>query len=155
MRILFAVGPSGTALLIAVLEDSGAVRDQYDDAVLLSLDLLRRAEAGQVPEAAACSYDDAQSFLGEFFAADADDVMAAAALLASRPARTLREQRARLGLTRAQVAERMNLPQEGVSAIESAEPGATEIATLARYVEALGGRLEIVAEISGERVVLR
>lgn len=34
----------------------------------------------------------------------------------------------------------------GVSAIEHAKPGTTELRTLAAYVEALGGRLEIVAD---------
>jgi hypothetical protein len=42
-----------------------------------------------------------------------------------------------------------------VAAIERAEPGATEVRTLARYVEALGGRLEIIADFGEERVVLR
>ena len=49
----------------------------------------------------------------------------------------------------------MNVRQERVSAIERAEPGATEIRTLAAYVEALGGRLEIIADFGGDRVVLR
>jgi hypothetical protein len=49
----------------------------------------------------------------------------------------------------------MNLPQERISAIERAGPGTTEVATLAGYVEALGGRLEMIAEFAGERVVLR
>jgi len=42
-----------------------------------------------------------------------------------------------------------------VAAIERAEPGATDVRTLASYVEALGGRLEIIAEFAGDRVVLR
>jgi hypothetical protein len=45
--------------------------------------------------------------------------------------------------------------QERVSAIERAEPGATEVRTLAGCVEALGGRLEILADFGGERIVLR
>jgi hypothetical protein len=49
----------------------------------------------------------------------------------------------------------MNVRQERVSAIERAEPGATEVRTLAAYVRALGGRLEIVADVGGERIVLR
>jgi phage shock protein A len=59
IRILFAVEPPGTALLIAVLEDDEAVRDHYREAVLLSAGVLRRARAGQAPEAAAFGYDDA------------------------------------------------------------------------------------------------
>ena len=39
--------------------------------------------------------------------------------------------------------------------VERAEPGATEVRTLAAYVAALGGRLEISADIGGERIMLR
>ena len=49
----------------------------------------------------------------------------------------------------------MNVRQERVSAIERAEPGATEVRTLAAYVHALGGRLEIIADIGDERITLR
>jgi phage shock protein A len=58
IRILFAVEPPGTALLISVLEDDDAVSDHYREAVLLSAGVLRRARAGQAPEAAAFGYDD-------------------------------------------------------------------------------------------------
>jgi hypothetical protein len=40
-----------------------------------------------------------------------------------------------------------------VSAIEHAKPGSTELRTLAAYVEALGGRLEITADGYRVRVV--
>jgi phage shock protein A len=154
--ILFAVEPAGAALLIAVLEGREALRDHRREAVMLSADVLRRAQAGQAPEAAARAYDDARSFLGEFFPGHADDVDAAAAALVARiRARTLAEQRIRLGLTQAEVAQRMGVRQERVSAIERAQPGATEVRTLAAYVEALGGRLRITAEFSGGSVVLR
>jgi phage shock protein A len=53
IRILFAVEPPGTALLISVLEDNDAVSDHYHEAVFLSAGVLRRARAGQAPEAAA------------------------------------------------------------------------------------------------------
>jgi hypothetical protein len=42
--------------------------------------------------------------------------------------------------------------QGRVSAIEHARPGATELRTLAAYVEALGGRLEIIADFGDERL---
>ena len=79
----------------------------------------------------------------------------ATALIAANRPRPLAEQRTRLGLTQAQVARRMGVRQERVSAIERAEPGATEIRTLASYVEALGGRLNIVADFGRDRIVLR
>ncbi len=70
IRILFAVEPPGTALLVAVLEGGDAVRDHYREAVLLASAVLREARAGpldQAAEAAAYTFGDAQSFLEEFF----------------------------------------------------------------------------------------
>jgi DNA-binding XRE family transcriptional regulator len=156
IRILFAVEPPGTALLISVLEGGDAVQDHYREAVLLSAGVLRRVQEGQAPEAAAHAFDDTQSFLDEFFPGQAEEAAAGAAALAARNrARTLAEQRTRLGLTQAQVAQRMGVRQERVSAIERAEPGATEVRTLASYVEALGGRLDIVADFGAERILVR
>ena len=77
IRILFAVEPPGTALLIAVLEGGDAVRDHYREAVLLASGVLREARAGpldQAAEAAAHTFGDAQSFLEEFFPGRADEL---------------------------------------------------------------------------------
>ena len=49
IRILFAVEPPGTALLIAVLEGDDAVRDHYREAVLLASEVLREARADLDP----------------------------------------------------------------------------------------------------------
>ncbi len=156
LRILFAVEPPGTALLLAVLEGRDALRDHYDEAVSLSSEVLRLVRDGLRSEETRYGFADAQSFLDEFFAGAASDVEAgAAALAAANRARTLAEMRDRLGLTRAEVAERMGVRPARVAAIERAEPGATEVRALAGYVEALGGRLEIVADVGGEHVVLR
>jgi phage shock protein A len=73
IRILFAVEPPGAALLIAVLEGSEAVEDQYPEAVMASADLLRRVRAGEAPEAAEHAYDDPRSLLQEFYPGAADD----------------------------------------------------------------------------------
>ena len=156
IRILFAVEPPGTALLIAVLEGQDAVRDDYPEAVWLSAEVLQRVRAGQAPEAVAHAFAGTRSFLEEFFPGQADEVMrSAAALIAANRPRPLAEQRIRLGLSQAQVARRMGVRQERVSAIERAEPGATEVRTLASYVEALGGRLDIVADFGRDCIVLR
>ena len=64
----------------------------------------------------------------------------------------LAEMRRRLGITQAQVAARMGITQGRVSAIEHAKPGTTELRTLAAYVEALGGRLEIIADFGDQRL---
>ena len=154
-RFIFAVEPPGTALLIAVLEGREVARDQYREAVLLSADVLLEARARQGPEASARGYDDTRSFAAEFFPGQAAEIEAgAAALAAGNRARTLAEQRARLGLTRTEVAQRMGVSPEQVTAIERAEPGTTDVRTLAGYVQALGGRLEIAAEFGGDRVAL-
>ena len=73
IRILFAVEPPGTALLIAVLEGPEAVEDQYPEAAMASADMLRRVRAGQAPEAAAHAYHDPRSFLEEFYPGTAGD----------------------------------------------------------------------------------
>jgi phage shock protein A len=156
IRLIFAVEPVDTALLIAVLEGREAARDQYREAVLLSADLLLEARAGQAPEASARAYDDIGSLTGEFYPGQAAEVEAgASALLARNRARTLAEQRTRLGLTQTEVAGRMGIGPDQVAAIERAEPGTTDVRTLVAYVEALGGRLELTAEFGGDRVVLR
>jgi hypothetical protein len=76
IRILFAVEPPGTALLIAVLEGDDAVRDHYHDAVLLASEVLQEARAYRAREEAAHAFGDAQSFLEEFFPGRADELRA-------------------------------------------------------------------------------
>jgi len=156
IRLIFGLEPPGTALLIAVLEGREAARDQYRDAVLLSADVLLEARAGQAPEASAHAYDDPQSLVEEFFpgqAAEVDD--GAAALAARNRARTLAEERTRLGLSQTEVAQRMGVPQDQVAAIERADPGTIDVRTLISYIEALGGRLNLTADFGGDRVILR
>jgi len=94
-------------------------------------------------------------FLGEFFPSPEDKAEIAAGmeqLRAEQRAWRLAEMRRRLGITQAEVAERMGVTQGRVSAIEHAKSGATELRTLASYVEALGGRLEIIADFGDERL---
>jgi transcriptional regulator with XRE-family HTH domain len=57
-------------------------------------------------------------------------------------------------VTQAELAERMGVRQERVSAIERADPGAAEVRTLAGYVQALGGRLVLVADFGADQVIL-
>ena len=100
---------------------------------------------------------DRDGFLTEFFpdAADRTEVEAGAETLINvSRAHRLAEMRKRLGLTQAEVADRMNVRQERVSAIERAKVDASELRTLAAYIKALGGRMEIVADFGGERLVV-
>ena len=94
-------------------------------------------------------------FLSEFYPDPADKAAIAAGmdqLRAEQRAFRLAEMRRRLGVTQAQVATRMGITQGRVSAIEHAKPGTTELRTLAAYVEALGGRLEIIADFGDQRL---
>jgi DNA-binding XRE family transcriptional regulator len=96
-----------------------------------------------------------EEFLGEFFPDPVDKAELAAGmeqLRAEQRAWRLAEMRRRLGVTQAAVAARMGVTQGRVSAIEHAKPGATELRTLAAYVEALGGRLEIIADFGDQRL---
>ena len=160
VRLLFVVEPPDTVVLVARVEDPGRSPEQYQEVMPVTLARLAMAQSGGPPDAAASpavflSYD-SESFLDEFFpGAETEVEIGAAALVARHRARTLAQARQRMRLTQAQVARRMNVRQERVSAIERAEPGATEVRTLAAYVGALGGRLEIIADIGGERITLR
>jgi DNA-binding XRE family transcriptional regulator len=158
--LLFVVEPQDTAVLVARVEDPGGPPDEYQEVIRLAASRLAMAQSAATPAATAStgafiSYD-AESFLDEFFPGEETEVeIGAAALIACHRAHTLAQARQRMGLTQAQVARRMNVRQERVSAIERAEPGATEVRTLAAYVSALGGRLEIIADIGGDRIALR
>ena len=96
-----------------------------------------------------------QSFLTEFFPGE-DSGLApeAAALVAQQQPQGLAGLRLRAGLTQAQVAQRLGVRQERISALERGDPGAAEVRTLAAYVEALGGRLELSADLGTDRVLL-
>jgi hypothetical protein len=65
-RIFFAIEPPGAALLLAVLQGPEAVADRGAEALVASADLLRRARAGQAPEAATQTYEGVKQFLAEF-----------------------------------------------------------------------------------------
>jgi transcriptional regulator with XRE-family HTH domain len=65
----------------------------------------------------------------------------------------LGELRRKLDLTQAIVADRLDVTQENVSQIERGEAD-VRLSTLNRYVEALGGRLELRAAFPQETVAL-
>lgn len=86
---------------------------------------------------------------------DLDEIRAGARRLVSQSrAHRLAEMRKELGLTQTDVAARMHVRQERVSAIERGKATSAEVGTMAAYVAALGGKLEIVADFGGTRVVI-
>ena len=153
--LLFVVQPEDTAVLVALAEDPRGSPGQYQELMSVAAARLAIAPSEVAPTGAFIPFS-TESFLDEFFAGEETEVeLGASALVARNRAHTLAQARERLGLTQAQVAQRMNVRPERVSAIERAEPGAAEVRTLAAYVKALGGRLEIIADIGGERLTLR
>ncbi|NEA35585.1 XRE family transcriptional regulator [Streptomyces sp. SID13031] len=66
----------------------------------------------------------------------------------------LADVRQKHGLTQVEVAERLHVSQTAVSKIERGELARSELSTIRRYVEAIGGKLEIVADFGDERLVL-
>ncbi|MGW5230778.1 helix-turn-helix domain-containing protein [Streptomyces nodosus] len=89
---------------------------------------------------------------------DAEDLEAiqrgAQRMVAEARAHRLAQMRRQLGLTQSEVAARMHVRQERVSAIERGRTTAAEVGTIAAYIAALGGQLEIVANFNGTRVVV-
>ncbi|QXJ22693.1 XRE family transcriptional regulator [Actinomadura graeca] len=75
-------------------------------------------------------------------------------LLAEERAHRLAEARRRRQLTQKDIAASMGVTQSRVSAIERGSLGRAELGTLAAYVAALGGRLEIVADFGDEKLVI-
>jgi DNA-binding XRE family transcriptional regulator len=154
--LLFVVESHDTAVLLTHLREPCGSSAEYQEAIRTAAARLPGVQPGR-PLACPASFTsyDPESFLDEYFPGEETEVeIGASALVARSRAHTLAEARQRLGLTQAQVARRMEVRQERVSAIERAAPGATEIRTLAAYVRALGGRLEVMADIGDDRIKL-
>jgi DNA-binding XRE family transcriptional regulator len=66
----------------------------------------------------------------------------------------LAEIRRERGLTQTDLAAQMHVSQKRVSAVERGELSRTELGTVTAYVEALGGRVEVIADFGDERLVV-
>ncbi|WP_309617177.1 helix-turn-helix domain-containing protein [Salinibacterium sp.] len=64
----------------------------------------------------------------------------------------LRELREALGLTQVELAQALEVSQNRVSRLEHGEIERTQIDTLRRYVEAVGGQLHVEVEIGDRRI---
>ncbi|NLT30333.1 MAG: XRE family transcriptional regulator, partial [Propionibacterium sp.] len=66
----------------------------------------------------------------------------------------LREIREEQGVTQKELAERMELTQPTISALEAGQLDRSALATLKSYVEALGGTVEVTATFGNRKLVL-
>ena len=73
---------------------------------------------------------------------------------AAERAYRLREIREELGVTQKELAERMDLTQPTISALEAGDLDRSGLATLTSYVEALGGIVEVTATFGNRRLIL-
>ena len=64
----------------------------------------------------------------------------------------LRELREALGLTQVELAETLDVSQNRVSRLERGDIERTQVDTLRRYVEAVGGQLHVEVEIGDRRI---
>lgn len=74
--------------------------------------------------------------------------------LAEVRAHRLAEVRQLHGLTQAEVARMLHVSQAAISKMEGSELPRSELATIAKYVEALGGEVELIAKFGDQRLVL-
>lgn len=75
-------------------------------------------------------------------------------MLAEVHAYRLRELREAMELTQTELAERLQVSQNRVSRIERGDMEHTQVDTLRRYVEAIGGHLRIEVDLGSERFEL-
>jgi predicted XRE-type DNA-binding protein len=102
----------------------------------------------------AISWEDMKDELG-FTDAERDEIKAGAqALIAHARAYRLAEVRRRQHATQTDIAKAMGVTQARVSRIEKGELSRSEVDTLAAYVQALGGKLKIIADFGDESYVL-
>jgi len=73
-------------------------------------------------------------------------------LLEEVRAHRLRELREASQITQVELAERLQVSQNRVSRIERGEIDRSQIDTIRKYVEALGGRLRVEVELGDERI---
>lgn len=66
----------------------------------------------------------------------------------------LAELRGEVGLTQAEIAARMGISQPRISKLENGDLAQMEVDTLRRYVDALGGRLQIVVDFKDRHVTV-
>ena len=160
-RILFAVldgDRRGDQPPVAVLLASGPavspLSGEADDLIPVALARYQALRNG-AGRGRAGPAQSTGSFLDEFFPGKAENIQVAALDLAARilpqPPGELRRQ---AGMTQAELAERLGVRQERVSAIERAGPSSAEVRTLAGYVQAVGGRLVLVADFGADQVIL-
>jgi DNA-binding XRE family transcriptional regulator len=144
IRILFALEPTDTVTLLAVLEGPDAVSEHGAHATTLAGDLLTEIrDDGWPADISQVLLADADAFLARFFPADDGNIARRAAGLAKMTSPS--GLRAELHLTIDEVAARSGLTASRVAAIERDGLRTARVHEAIALARALGARLELPA----------
>jgi hypothetical protein len=150
-RVLFAVEPADTIVLLTVLENAEAVEQHENAAIDGAADLLDQIREGGWPpgdDEADLEFAGTDQFLTRFFPQARADVVARAAALAGLT--DLAALRAARNLSVADLARRVGLRPDAAGAAEADLPSA-EIGEVAAYVRGLGGTLRLTVSLDGKQ----
>jgi hypothetical protein len=164
VRILLATEPADTVTLLAVLDDSAAVSEHRHLAIKLAGELLAELRTAGWPQeetsadeaggggGAELTFADAAAFLATYFEDSEAEVRRRSAALAA--ASTLQGLRHEQQVSLAELADRTGMAASDLWRLENAELTAADVADVAAYVRALGGRLIVSAEFDGDDQIL-
>lgn len=157
IRILLANEPTDAVTLLAVLDSADAVREHRPLAIKLAGEVLAELRADDRPqtpndaaeavaaEAAELTFADASAFLAQYFPDSETEVRRRSARVAATS--TLARLRRNCRLTIADLAGRSDLTARELWHLETEGLTAADVADLAAYVAALGGRLELTTDL--------
>lgn len=151
-RVFFAIEPIETIVLLSVLENIEAVALHREEAINTAALLLDEiSDRGWPPEAdePGLEFGDADDFLIRFFPQARAGILARAAELAQRS--SLAGLRERAGLSAADLAHATGISERRMDALERGDLRQATLHELAEYLHAVGARLEVGANVGGER----
>src|SRR5262245_57455608 len=154
IRVLFAFDPTRSALLLLGGDKAGNWQRWYQQnipiAEQLYLEYATEPEESPMPKRTPRDWEDLDRELYAAGVSSSEIEAGARRLLAQARGHQLAQTRKQLGLGQKQIAATMGVSVARVSQIEHGEVTSFEV--IARYVEALGGRLDLVADF-GDRTV--
>jgi hypothetical protein len=157
IRILFANEPADAVTLLAVLDGAEAVREHRALAIKLAGEVLAELRSDDKPrthadadeaiaaEAAELSFADVSAFLARYFPDSETEVRRRSARVAA--ASTLARLRHNRQLTLADLAGHTGLTARELWHLQTEELTDADVAEVAAYVAALGGRLELTVDL--------
>jgi predicted XRE-type DNA-binding protein len=156
LRALFAFDPQRAAIMLVAGDKQGQWKRWYDQNIPIADDLfdthLNKLKTNQAAERTQTQMTTLDDWLKKR-PVNRDAVDAHKARMRGElRACALRELREAQGLTQTQLAGLLHVSQNRVSAMERGEVEHTQVDTLRRYIDALGGQLRIEVDLGDERI---